>query len=255
MYLGEAQSAQIGGAIHALLAAPPPGLRSLQHPAGGRALIALAIGMIFVSQVFSTPLRGQQPAESAPPTLRLERSVTGQTLTSVADPRIRIQLDKSFRYAGGQRFVLRGTADAEQHFFVQADDRKIIQGMYWIQFERFLPGRSGQYSYESDKTVLLDGVELRAHIRRFVEQPAPQSDRRHAYEYLEQAGYAVPTPATRARLVLLPEKSRRQEVMIIYLEQAPSAADVTSEEAAAVLRRAVAGLSLDFEAPSSRQVH
>jgi hypothetical protein len=205
---------------------------------------------IVVRERFADYVAGRDPVldrvlrQMAPDSLQPERSVAGQVLTSVGDPPIRIRVEESFKYVGGQRFVLRGTVDAEQHFFVEANDQKAIRRMYWIQFERFLPGRSGPYSYDADRPVILSGLELRAHVRRFAEPPAPDSDRRRAYEYLELAGYAVPTPATRARLVYLPGESRRQEVMIVYLEPAITGTELTEQESASILRRALAGVSI-----------
>ena len=52
---------------------------------------------------------------------RLERQVQGQVLTSSHDPAVQITFGPHFMYAGGQRFALYGVADAEQHFYVQAN--------------------------------------------------------------------------------------------------------------------------------------
>ena len=176
--------------------------------------------------------------------LRPERSVVGQVLTSSAAPAIRIQVNDALPYIGGQRFILHDTVDAEQHFFLEVDKAKAIFRMYWIQFERYLPGRPGEYSYEHDKTVTFSGLKLLANVRRFTEPPAPDSDRKNAYEFLEKLGYTLPTPATRARLVYLFEESRRQEVMIIYLEPAEIIGEVTAEESAAIIQRARQGLTI-----------
>ena len=176
--------------------------------------------------------------------LRPERSVVGQVLTSSAAPAICIQVDSALPYIGGQRFILHDTVDAEQHFFLEVDKAKAIFRMYWIQFERFLPGRPGEYSYEYDKTVTFSGLKLLANVRRFIEPPAPDSDRKHAYEFLEKLGYPLPAPATRVRLVYLFEESRRQEVMIIYLEPAEIIGEVTAEESAAIIQRAMQGITI-----------
>lgn len=205
---------------------------------------AVAIAGVVLAQHFAVDeASAVQVPCGAPDSLRPERAVAGQVLTSPSDPAIRIEFDEGLRYLGGQRFLLRGRVDAEQHFFVEADGRNSIRRMYWIQFERFVPGQDGQYSYEADRPVTRDGLELRAHVRRFTEPPAPDSDRRWAYEFVEKAGYAVPTPATRARLVYLPEETRRQEVMIIYMEPASTSAEPTEAESAAMIRRAVEALT------------
>jgi hypothetical protein len=177
-------------------------------------------------------------------TLPLERTVTGRTLSSRADPALQLQVAEPFRYIGGQRFVLRGVADAEQHFFADVDARNTVRGIYWIQFERFLPGRGTEYSYAQDAPISVGHLELRASVRTFTDQPAPDSDRRRAYEFLAHAGFVVPTPAIRVRLVHVPEADRRQEVMIIYLEPAETGAEPTAEAAAALIQRATQALLL-----------
>ena len=49
----------------------------------------------------------------------LGRSVTGNDLISIYDPGLILHVDQSFRYIGGQKFVLYGVADTEQHFFIR----------------------------------------------------------------------------------------------------------------------------------------
>ena len=80
-------------------------------------------------------------------------------------------------------------------------------------------------------------------LRDIAEPPAPDSDRRKAYELLERAGYVVPTPSTRVRLVHVPESNRRQEVMMIYLEPG-AATELTAEQSSAIVRRATEGLTI-----------
>ena len=187
---------------------------------------------------------GLSVASVASETLPLQRLVEGQTIVSKSDPPITIQVSESFKYAGGQRFILRQVADAEQHFFVDVDEKKTIRRMYWIQFEHLLPGHDGAYSYEKDQPMLLGDRGFRVHVRRVTDAPASDSDRARVYQYLEQAGYLVPIPATRVRLVYVPEADPRQEVMIIYAEASGATGEPTPEEVASITERAKAGLTL-----------
>ena len=173
-----------------------------------------------------------------------QRVVQGQTIVSKSDTPIRIEVTGSFKYVGGQRFILRQTTDAEQHFFVEADDRKTVQRLYWIQFEHFLPERDGEYSYDRDEPLTLGELGFRVHVRRYAEPPASDSDRGAAYAYLERAGYVVPTLATRVRLVHVPPENRRQEVMIVYVEASTTSGEPDDAEAASIVERARAGLSI-----------
>jgi hypothetical protein len=59
---------------------------------------------------------------SAPEYTGLARSVSGNDLVSDRDPAAVLRFDPSFQYIGGQKFILYGVADTEQHFFVETDD-------------------------------------------------------------------------------------------------------------------------------------
>jgi hypothetical protein len=171
------------------------------------------------------------------------RTVSDNVLTSRADPAVRIQVAPGFKYAGAQRFVLRDVADVEQHFFAEADSRGAFKRAYWIQFEQYLPDRPGEYSYDSDEPMNMGGLPVRVHVRRFTEPPAADSDRRRAFDLLAKAGFSVPTPSNRVRLVFVPEQNKRQEVMTIYLEPA-GASDPTPDERKALIQRAMEGISI-----------
>jgi len=95
------------------------------------------MGALFVLMTSLLPLDATTP----------ERTVSGQVLSSGHAPMARLALASSFKYAGGQRFILYGVADAEQHFFVDADEAGSIRSFYWVQFEHFLPGKGEAYNY------------------------------------------------------------------------------------------------------------
>ena len=61
-----------------------------------------------------------------------------------------ISVQRGFRYAGGQRFILKGVADAEQHAFAEAGVDGAIARFYWFQFESLLPSATGAYDYSQD---------------------------------------------------------------------------------------------------------
>jgi hypothetical protein len=143
-----------------------------------------------------------------------------------------LHFGKQFKYAGGQRFILKKVADAEQHFFVAADKGGTTRRLYWIQFERFLPGIGEGYDYSTDTAVMVDGVSFRRNVRRWDAPPEPDSDRAAMYAFLEKRGYRIPDGAMRIRLVHVPERNPREELMVVYVEapepggSAPTEADV-----------------------------
>src|SRR5580765_2319703 len=73
------------------------------------------------------------------------RIVKDRTLTSTQLPAVQLEFSKPFKYAGGHSFILYEVANAEQHFFVDADKDGTIKRMYWIQFEGYLPSNTHTY--------------------------------------------------------------------------------------------------------------
>ena len=147
-----------------------------------------------------------------------------------------------FTYVGGQRFILGGTADAEQHLYVVADSAKVVKRLYWIQIEEVLPSSSHRYDYSSDSLVTFSGFNLRAHFRTYRAAATPGSDQARAVDLIRARGYTIiPSGGTRVRLVYLPETPSTREVMLVYFESDPSAA---TDPHASLLARAAADITL-----------
>ena len=190
------------------------------------AVLTCAIGLLFA---LNSPSAGHAqdslPLRHKPSANRIE--VAMGNLSS-------LEVNRAFTYAGGRRFILARSADAEQHLFVVADSARAVQQLVWIQVESRLPGQEGAYAYP-DSTVNFHNRALHLNIRAYTAPPDPLSDRGSAYRIVERAGYRIPEGATRLRLVYLPEQPARREVMIIYLESnASSPAGMLSRAAAAV---------------------
>ena len=186
------------------------------------------------------------PAPSKSPT-PAHRAV-GQVLPAAVGPIQELHFAKPFRYAGGQRFILKKIADAEQHFFVEAGKPGTVRRIYWIQFEKLLPGKGHGYDYTEDVEVPVDGVAFWRNARRWDAPPGPDSDRAAMYAFLEKQGYRMPDGAMRIRLVHVPESNRREELMIVYAE-APDPGDSAPPSELEVQRRALEGLRVVAMAP------
>ena len=158
-------------------------------------------------------------AQSNPP---ITRAVSGQVLTSKDTPAVRLEFDKAFKYAGAQSFVLYDVANAEQHFFVDADKDGRIKRFYWIQFEGYLPTNTHTYNYTPTKVVNLGGFDfiadtyarsLKGNLGR------PDSDGNRARAFLASKGlHMAATEIVSQRLVHLVDAAKRNELMIIYTE-------------------------------------
>jgi hypothetical protein len=162
---------------------------------------------------------GQKTADAAS---GQARSVKGQVLTSTKTPAVRIEFDQGFKYAGGHSFILYDVANAEQHFFVDADKEGRIKRMYWAQFEGYLPSNTHTYRYKVNKTASIGGLEFiaDAYARNIKANPGqPDSDGARARAFLESKGYRMASDDVLSqRLVHLIDDAKRDELMIIYLE-------------------------------------
>jgi hypothetical protein len=159
-------------------------------------------------------------AASAP---QQSRRIKGQELISTSLPKIKIKFDKTFKYAGQQSFVLYDVANAEQHFFVDADKEGRIKRLYWIQFERYLANNSHTYRYKANKTVDIAGLTFIADANALNIQATtsrPDSDGSRAQAFLQSKGYRMANDEIlMQRLVHLTDDTRRSELMIIYMEE------------------------------------
>jgi len=173
-------------------------------------LILIAAALVFAATAF---------AQSNPP---ITRTVSGQVLKSKDTPTVRLEFDKAFKYVGSQSFVLYDVANAEQHFFVDADAPGRIKRFFWIQFEGYLPTNMHTYNYKSTKTVNIGGWDFfaDAYPRSLKgDLGRPDSDGNRARAFLASKGFQMAsTEIISQRLVHLVDASKRNELMIIYVE-------------------------------------
>ena len=194
-----------------------------------RLLLLVVLLTVAAPPAVARPPRVQAAGASRPTPPPVARKVRGLTLTSDESPRVRIKFGKGFKYVGGQSFVLYDVANAEQHFFVDADAQGRIRRVYWVQFEGYLPSNSHKYDYKSKNVVNIGGLDFFADSQaRQIPDPDPAlasrpankiSDGDHARSFLAAKGF---TPATNEalwqRLVHMTDATNRSELMIIYLE-------------------------------------
>jgi hypothetical protein len=225
-------------------------------------LIIAVIGLAILSEpaiAQSAPSpSGQKAADAAS---REARSVKGQVLTSPETPAVRIEFDKGFKYVGSHSFILYDVAHAEQHFFVDADKEGRVKRIYWVQFEGYLPSNTHTYRYKANKTANVGGLEFvaDAYARNIKGNPGrPDSDGARARAFLESKGYRMASDDVLSqRLVHLVDEAKRNELMIIYMEDLSgmglTAADLAEGGRAAarwdeiskgLLERAVKGLKI-----------
>ena len=185
------------------------------------------------------------------------REVKGQVLISTYLPSIRLRFEKRFKYVGSQKFILYDRAQAEQHFFVDADNQQRIRQMYMVQFEGYLPNINATYDYPSTETVDINGVryivnaETVPRISAVLEQN-PESDAARAVSFLKSKGYQMSESIMFQRFVRLVDEAKRNEFILLYVEDSgagrSSAATRTSSEIGKAMqefrRRALKGFTV-----------
>ena len=165
----------------------------------------------------------------------LARSVKGNDLISKNDPAVILRFGLAYRYLGGQKFILYGVADTEQHFFIERAGNDKLQSVYWVQYEAYLPDKSYTYDYDDSPLRVTLGnfefftdtavAEFDPHVKR-----RRGTDGAMARQFLASKGYVLPRDFAYARLVYLTDASRQKELMIIFIDdlapQGLSAADL-----------------------------
>ncbi|NNE34583.1 MAG: hypothetical protein HKN13_05075 [Rhodothermales bacterium] len=153
----------------------------------------------------------------------LRRTVIGQDLASPEDPAATLRFDPAFRHTGGQKFILYGVADTEQHFFVETTDDDQLKSVYWVQYETYLPDKSYTYDYtDSPLRLTLNGYTFYTDTAVVETDPnrkrARGTDGAMARALLASRGYTLPDEYVYARLVYLTDESRQKELMIIFID-------------------------------------
>ncbi len=183
--------------------------------------IAVAVLLVVVAAHWYFADRGRFTTEAEYDTL--ERWVDGHDLVSKRDPASILRFAPSFTYLGGQRFVLYGVADTEQHFFVTRDGDGDLESVFWVQYEAYLPGKRYTYDYEdSPLRTKLGAFEFFTDFEVFHFDPDRRrkrgTDGAMVREFLAAHGLAYPREVAYSRQVYLTDETRQKELMIIFMD-------------------------------------
>jgi len=182
-------------------------------------VVVIVAGVAAVHWYFSD--RGRFTTE--PEYKGLGRTVSGDDLISDYDPAVILRFDPAYRHIGGQKFILYGVADTEQHFFVKTTADNTLESVYWVQYEAYLPDKRYTYDYDdSPLRVTLGDFEFYTDTDVVAFDPDRKrrrgTDGAMARQLLASNGYVFPNDFAYARLVYLTDESRQKELMIIFID-------------------------------------
>jgi len=134
-----------------------------------------------------------------------------------------VSVAPSLKFVGVKRFHIRQAADAEQHIFATADSSGRVERLVWVQFEQQLPGQNWQYDYPSPERIKLGDLEFISDWHAFLSYAGhpPGVDHAKMDDLLAEHKFRFDGPVIAIRMVHLPDKERRRELMIIYVESLP----------------------------------
>lgn len=154
-----------------------------------------------------------------------ERKAIGNVVNSEREPKAKIEVPKAAKYVGADRWILYGVADCEIHGYVEVDEKKNVQRLYWIQFEQYIPEKPDlHHNYDSPRHTQIGGLDFYVDTWPRANDAATRagSDREHIEALVKAHGYKMPAGMAYVRLVHLLDPEKRKELMIIYGEALPA---------------------------------
>jgi len=178
--------------------------------------------MVHFAMIAAAVLAGTAPAQA----ILTPAAVVRAHSVANAPEHLAIRAPKTATYVGSDRFDLYGIADAEVHIFAEADARKRLTKLYWIQFEHYWPSKPDlTHDYTRDRREQHWGttVWVRGGLSVPSEPAKAGSDTEHVRAMLKRAGYTQPETVMNVRMVQLLDDPKgtghgRDELMFIYGE-------------------------------------
>lgn len=183
---------------------------------------------------------GMAGAGAVEPRLRVD----GASVESF-DPPATVRVPASAEYLGNRRWVLYGYADCDLHVYAQKDDKGVVQRLYWIQSEGYIPSRpelTHAGDYAKSRVLEMDGLDFHLDTwgRAMSDEAPAGSDLEQVEQLVAAAKLSLPPHMAFVRLVHLPDAAQRKELMLIYAERAET--DATPDDSVIARTRQAIGL-------------
>jgi len=166
-------------------------------------------------------LAGVRPACIEDP---IPRWVESGVVRSSRQPGAVIRAGKGFVYAGCLPFEVDDAARGTRYIFVDAEGSR-IRRMLILHFEAFVTGSEEIFRYDMTSAEEIGGFRFRQNTFAFPgpgEPARPQGEAALTAAFLAARGYEIPGVWLSSRFVTLGDEDRRSELIVFYMEPAPS---------------------------------
>jgi hypothetical protein len=156
---------------------------------------------------------------------QIERKVVRKTLISNQLPKIKVQLLENFKFVGKFDFTIRDIAKGERYVFVDARKGK-IQRLFIAQFEAIFPESDESYRYNFDNAQKFSEHKFRQNTFAFSNIEArkenPTGEAALTEKFLQEKGYMLGDELMMSRFVTVPDKAKKHELILFYIENVSS---------------------------------
>ncbi|NND70279.1 MAG: hypothetical protein HKN43_01740 [Rhodothermales bacterium] len=154
---------------------------------------------------------------------RISRSVINNTVVSTALPEITFDVDPAFRFLGKFDFKIRDVAVGQRFIFADEADG-LVARLFIVQFENFLPSNEETYNYNFESAEDIGGHLFRqntwAYSNADAERNNPTGEGALTAQFIRDAGLVLEDELIMSRFLTVPDKERRHEMILFYLEPA-----------------------------------
>lgn len=162
------------------------------------------------------------------------------------EPPATVRVPASAEYLGNRRWVLYGYADCDLHLYVQKDAKGVVERLYWIQSEAYIPSRpelTHAGDYAKSRALKMGGLDFHLDTwgRALSDEAPADSDLAQVEQMVAAAKLRLPQHMAFVRLVHLPDVAQRKELMLIYAERADT--DAAPDDSVVARMRQAIGLA------------
>jgi uncharacterized protein (TIGR02246 family) len=150
------------------------------------------------------------------------RSVNKNTIVSLKNPPIRIDVDERLQNVGILNFPLKNVAQVERYVYASHDESKRIRRLFIAQFEAFLPNIDDSYKFQVINPTRLGSFDYQTDvgIYNFAERIAqnPGAEAEFTKALLDKNNLKADDDFLVARYARITSDDKRSELILFYLE-------------------------------------